>query len=230
MHNLLESYLAEVAAHLSPLPPKQRAEELREMRAHLENAVIVNRELGQAGDEAVRAAVAQFGKPEDLGENVVWAWRRGKRTGRRKDAWSFSGAAACVMALVSLEVTLLRTPENSFLHSPDNTVHPWFVGLGVLSVAMIAQALAGWIGGFAFPRRAVLGATFAVALPCGIGVWLTISKSIQYGRPDDFYAAAYRLLSNLVFGAITVLGAWAGSRWRAKNRRGGEGVSVRLKR
>jgi len=37
MHSLLESYLAEVAAHLSALPAKQRNEELREMRAHLES-------------------------------------------------------------------------------------------------------------------------------------------------------------------------------------------------
>ena len=76
MHSLLEAYLSEVEAHLGALPTKRRAEELREMRTHLENAVIVNRELGQSEEEAARSAVAQFGTAQDLGENVAWAWRR----------------------------------------------------------------------------------------------------------------------------------------------------------
>lgn len=47
MHSLLESYLAETGAKLSPLPAKRREEEMHEMRSHLENAVIVNCELRQ---------------------------------------------------------------------------------------------------------------------------------------------------------------------------------------
>jgi len=100
MHNLLESYLAEVAAHLSALPPKQRAEELREMRAHLENAVIVNRELGQAEDEVAQNAVAQFGTPQDLGENVVWAWQRGKAL-NKKSLFGATVATTLVLCLMT---------------------------------------------------------------------------------------------------------------------------------
>ncbi len=78
MHTLLESYLAEVAAHLNTLPVKQRTEELGEMRQHLLNAVTVNQELNQSEEDAAASAVAQFGTPKDLSENVVWAWRRGR--------------------------------------------------------------------------------------------------------------------------------------------------------
>ncbi len=83
MHKVIESYLSEVAAHLSALPTKQRTEELREMRLHLENAVIVSRELGQSEEEAAQSIVAQFGTPKDLGENVVQVWRRGEK--RKKE-------------------------------------------------------------------------------------------------------------------------------------------------
>ena len=96
MHSLLESYLSEVAAHLGPMPVKQRSEELREMRAHLENAVIVSRELGQSEEDAAANAVMQFGTPEALGQSAVAAWRRGVR----RDWRDLAGAAACTFALM----------------------------------------------------------------------------------------------------------------------------------
>ena len=71
MHRLLETYLSEVSAHLGALPPKRRAEELREMRTHLENAIVVSHELGRSEAEAAANAVAQFGTARDLGENLV---------------------------------------------------------------------------------------------------------------------------------------------------------------
>jgi uncharacterized membrane protein len=46
MHNPLEEYLTELSEYLAPLPIQQRNEELKEMRQHLQNAVIVNREFG----------------------------------------------------------------------------------------------------------------------------------------------------------------------------------------
>ena len=47
MHSLLDGYLEQVAACLSALPAKRRADELREIRQHLQNAVTANRERGQ---------------------------------------------------------------------------------------------------------------------------------------------------------------------------------------
>lgn len=84
MHTLLELYLSEVAAFLQPLSPQRRDEELQEMRQHLLNAIIVNREMGQSEDEAAKSAVAQFGTPTAVGENVVWAWRRQARQRTRR--------------------------------------------------------------------------------------------------------------------------------------------------
>ena len=52
MHRLLESYLSEVAAHLSALPVVRRNEELREMRSHLLSAVEAYQERGETEAEA----------------------------------------------------------------------------------------------------------------------------------------------------------------------------------
>jgi hypothetical protein len=67
MHSLLEAYLSELAAHLSALPTKPRVEELREMRAHLENAVAGYRAQGSTDEEAAQAALAQFVGARDHG-------------------------------------------------------------------------------------------------------------------------------------------------------------------
>ncbi len=46
MHKQLEDYLTEVARQIGSIPKPRRDEELREMRAHLVNAVAAHRERG----------------------------------------------------------------------------------------------------------------------------------------------------------------------------------------
>ena len=75
MHKQLEDYLAEVARQIGSIPKPRRDEELREMRAHLVNAVAANRELGQSEDVAVAHALNDFGTPAEAALNVVRAWR-----------------------------------------------------------------------------------------------------------------------------------------------------------
>ncbi len=146
MHSLLEDYLSEVAAHLGALPIKQRNEELREMRAHLENAVIVSRELGQSEEEAAQNAVAQFGTPQDLGENVVWAWRREEKLNKR----SFWGATGCTFAiLVFTPVLIVFLPFG-----------PWLpTGFGINSPLIV-----GMICGSIFWKRGIVGIALGTAL------------------------------------------------------------------
>jgi len=172
MHSLLENYLSEVATHLSPLPPKRRNEEVREMRSHLENAVIVNRELGQSEDEAAQNAAEQFGMPEDLGQNVVWAWRRGEVLSRR----SFWGAAVSTMTLVNLlpYLTILLTcnfvvPFAEWLRE----THHWsFLTVNTLADLIVpapAWWLIGTISGRFFPKRAVAGTG------CILAAWVALA-------------------------------------------------------
>ena len=95
MHSLLEDYLSAVAAHLSALPSKQRAEELREMRMHLENAVIVSQELGQSEEEAAQNAVAQFGTPRLSGGKRLWRLATRRERSQARSVW---GAAVCTLS------------------------------------------------------------------------------------------------------------------------------------
>ena len=203
MHNLLESYLAEVAAHLSPLPPKQRAEELREMRAHLENAVIVNRELGQAEDEAAQKAVAQFGAPQDLGENIVWAWRRGKALNKR----SLLGAAAAttlVLCLAALYMNYVGLP--SWLNQYCNE-HPGYTMTLVRGVVLANFGLAGLVAGSLFPKRAARGACLGLAL-----FWVGWAAVDGIGRSGLWSFLFYGDRAGWML--ATIVTAWAGSRSR----------------
>jgi len=76
MHKQLEDYLAKVEKSLSPLPQGRRDEELKEMRQHLLSTVELNQENEQTEDQAVAAALQQFGGHRELGARVVSAWRR----------------------------------------------------------------------------------------------------------------------------------------------------------
>ncbi|MGI4787579.1 MAG: HAAS signaling domain-containing protein [Janthinobacterium lividum] len=142
MHSLLEDYLSEVAAHLNALPKKRRAEELAEMRTHLLNAATVSQELGQSEEDAVANAVQQFGTPEDLGENLVWAWRREDKLIKR----SFWGATLCSLAV------LLFAP---FLFVP--LVLPHLNPLGLAHFSMGEWLL--WLVGIRFAGPIFAGAT-----------------------------------------------------------------------
>ncbi len=82
MHSLLEAYLAGVAVHLSALPAKRRADELREVQAHLESAVAAVREGGASEAEAVGAVLEQFGQAKAVARGFVAAWRRGENRRR----------------------------------------------------------------------------------------------------------------------------------------------------
>ena len=211
MHSLIEQYLSEVAAHLSALPPKRRAEEMREMRTHLENAAIVNRELGQSEDEAAADAVAQFGAAQDLGENIVWAWRRGKALNRK----SFLGAAAAttlVLCLDALYMNFVGFP--SWLDRYCNG-HPGFTMTLVRGVLLTNFGLAGLVSGIAFPKRAVQGACLGLAF-----FWAGWAAVDGIGRSGLWSFLFYGDRAGWMLAAIA--SAWVGSRsrlaWKGRGR------------
>jgi len=160
MHTLLENYLAEVAAHLSVLPTKRRNEELREMRAHLENAVIVSRELGHSEDDA-----AQFGTPQDLGDNLVWAWQRERTLNKRSLAGAVitSLVGMCLMWFVAPSGMLYTT--DPVLALMERTYHWSGQEYSIFYLLICDFPLYFLIGagsGRFFPRRAVLGTSLVV--------------------------------------------------------------------
>lgn len=222
MHTLLEAYLSEVARHLSPLPFKRRAEELREMRAHLENAVTVSRQQGRTEAEAARAAVQQFGPPEAVGAGAVAAWKRGRSLDRK----SFWGSAACA-AVTTLLVTRLTLhllaflpplPARGFVQPPfDARLWAWCIAW-----LMPTFLLVGGLSGFLFPKRAVPGV--AVGLTGFLSYFLLAGAVAGSRWPEVSFVSlldeSYWLSSVAAMDTIFILSAlaaaWAGSRWRGR--------------
>lgn len=209
MHRLLETYLSEVSAHLGALPPKRHAEELREMRAHLENAIVVSHELGRSEAEAAANAVAQFGTARDLGENLVWAWKRG----RRKDRRSFWGAVALTpLTLLGLMLAISHLPDfripwlDSYCATHEGSGE--VIGMA-LSEAMFLTAfgLAGVVAGSLSPKRAVRAACLGLTV-FFVGWAVLDGKS---GLPDNWERGAWVLAA--------VASAWATGRRRVKRAR-----------
>lgn len=218
MHSLLEAYLEEIAGHLAHLPAVRRADELREMRTHLENAVIVGRELGRTEDEAVRDALAQFGTASDLGENLVWAYRR-EQAAVRKD---FYGVAICAVAVTiltnhlprSIQSHLLPGPTHSFLQVPFSGLvwSAWVVWL------MPMFLLVGGISGLLFPKRAVAGVVAGLTPFLGyfFVVNLADASPMQISHKTDVLLA-YSM--DIVFIVAAAAAAWAVSRLRMAGQR-----------
>lgn len=213
MHSLLEDYLAEIASHLAPLPLARRDEELRELREHLLNTVAVNREKGQTEDEAALNAVQNFGTPETLGDEVVSAWRRGEW---RKSLRSFGGAAFSALALSLLLPRLINPLAHAYLRRsiPEHRSSWVYVVLVILFFAV--PVVVGVVSGLAFPKRAVLGTGFAVttwSIYYLISFSHLVSQRHLVMAPNDM---AWRVLMESVGCFISILAAWAGSRWRER--------------
>lgn len=220
MHSLLEGYLKEVAGHLAGMPAARRAEELREVRTHLENAVIVGREMGQTEDEAVRDALAQFGTPEALGENLVWAWRR-ERIRQMRNFW---GAAACAVAVTILtahlplwiHTRLLPNPGRGFLQPPFSALFwsAWAIWLTPMFL------LVGGVSGLLFPKRAVAGVVAGLTLFHSYFFVINLAHdSIAQISHQVYLLMLFGM--DIVFVVVSAAAAWAVSRLRMVGQRRG---------
>ncbi len=94
MHKQLEEYLNQFALRLGKLPRAQREDELREIRQHVEALVASHRHDGKSEDEAVRLAIAQFGRAEKIGHDL-------SQVNRKKDLAS-TAAAICIQVSVCM--------------------------------------------------------------------------------------------------------------------------------
>jgi len=231
MNSPLEQYLSEIARRLKPLPARRRDEEITEMRQHLLDAVAVNRELGQSPEEAVGTALEQFGKPGDIAENTMRAWRRDRSRDRR----SFWAGFLCMPVLVFVSVFVLSPHlmgpfvEHARARGDDllaNVIGWAFMGANV--------ALCGFLIGIAFPRRAVRSAFWAttmtvVAIACVVA-YKFVTEEAYVERPSAMPNAGQALafLAPIIgtlflwvagVGAAAALGAWLGGRLRSRGRR-----------
>lgn len=72
----LDAYISTIGGRLKRLSSAQREEELREIRQHLETLVAGHLAAGISQDEAVDAALRQFGHAEEMGRELAGAWQQ----------------------------------------------------------------------------------------------------------------------------------------------------------
>lgn len=74
MHPQLHNYLERVKSQLRSLPQGKQDEEVQELHQHLLAIVESQKESGISEDEAVAAALRQFGPPRCVGRSLRKAW------------------------------------------------------------------------------------------------------------------------------------------------------------
>lgn len=210
MHKQLENYLDEVAKSLGSLPAARLYEEIREMRQHLLNAVVIGKEQGHSEDEAISAAVKQFGTPQAVSKQIVSAWRRGAWRDRR-DLW---GTVACVFVLsFTLRVAAGIVFPALIDYLGKTHFSPW-LGLVGISWFIVCSAVQGTAIGALFPRNAVkaipVGIIIEAVLDRGLCYYLASLRPHERIEPFHIASAMYLILSVL----IAALFARVGSQWR----------------
>ena len=142
----LERYIAEIGMRLGALPAARRDEELRELRQHLTALVEGHRARGLSEDAAVAAALRQFGRAEQLGQDLHAAWARP----RLPRLWPWVGA---YLVLVALIFGALATANDKVTDFPNNVG-----GQLVLALVLPAGTLAFQVVAYVRARQAARGA------------------------------------------------------------------------
>ena len=213
MNSQLEQYLEEVETRLHELPMQQRQEEVAEIRLHIGTMIEAHKELGCTEEEAVRQALAQFGKAQVLSQGLSYAFHRGSNSlqGNLLTATVVASIACLIMSQLRFCVTSTFIP--TFVSgSQMNVVTGWWVG-----TLFIFPLLQGWLTAMAAPRKAVQGVALASVL--SLGTFLIVSNFS--GFLPAFLPSTIRLQMFvfetgwwLVCTSIAMLGAKAGAGWK----------------
>lgn len=157
MQNRLESYLEEVQAFMRAVPQASRGAEIAELRHHLLEAVAARQKSGASEEEAVEAALRQFGPALAVAQGIVRAWWRGRLLGWRSSTPGTACVAGLLLCLPSVLISFLPPPSSDF-PLPPNT---FLVRSVPLEYHLFWSFAVGATAGFLAPRRAV------AAMPLG---------------------------------------------------------------
>ena len=151
------------------------------MHQHLLNAVIVNQELGQSEEEAVQTALEQFGIPENLGERMVWVWRREEQKKNTRSFWKW---AFLLLAVILFDIVKRPQVISSCL--------PGFFLAFVLLVwwRLTPHSAPAW---WAFKKQPI-GLPQLLLGTAGACAWLLVC----------IFTASHSLMPNLLLGFFTI--------------------------
>lgn len=187
----LENYLAQIERELRALPSQARADEMREIEAHLRTMIEAR------GD--VAGVLAQFGKPRKVGRDLRRAWER-----KQPEAWwrailaLIAGVAVQAFATILLVAVVQISSEYSWdtkfqvAFSPSIAV---FIGVSLMILYYSAVPFASGLAmGAVSPKRSkwIIGLYFVSLLA------IVLFEQIRIGNSDSDFGGD--LLSSLLFG------------------------------
>ena len=133
-----ETYVDELRQELRDLPVASRAQELAEVRTHLEDLKAANVELGLSEEEAESAAVSQFGGSRAVGKAV-------KKSCWREQLDTVFGVA-WLSGLLCWLPTLMLLHRDGTMDTPKNGISLCGYGLSSLFLGMILYKIAPRFG------------------------------------------------------------------------------------
>jgi len=207
MHSRLEQYLQTVEQNLHALPAEERHNELNEIRLHMEALVEANRELGSTEEEAVSQALAQFGRAQTVGKELIHAHQWGGQPQWRSlvGATTFNYFGGFVATQITSGLCLLTA------HAPLMPVI--WIGDSLLTTLSV-----GWLTGAVAPRHAVKGTLYshllrAVTTPFIFALFLP--ATIRSATLSSMSYWAMLVASTAISTPLAMFGAKLGAQWRS---------------
>jgi hypothetical protein len=199
----LTEFFQQLNAPLQAMPVQDRAELHTEMRQHLDALVAAHQELGASSEEALRAAIQQFGDPGKTGKNLFREWRR---TGRRPSEMRQSPEtlAKAIWHMIGCKGLMLGLSAAAGIPLTEHGTGPV---LTCYLVCFLAPLLAGIMTGWKMPEKAAPGAFYA-------GLFFMFPFMIMMFQSEH---ALSGLVIALDWLAVSYVGAYAAS----AQRRGG---------
>lgn len=143
----LEDYLAEIEVQLATLPAERREAQLREIRLHLQLMVEDYIAIGDSPEEAVAAALRQFGSSSKLGRELKGVQRQDKLRRWRP----LLAGLAWYGANIALYGSFCSLIEYCGFLLPRELNTPWSYHI----VLVISGLVGGWIAESVAPRKAI---------------------------------------------------------------------------
>jgi len=214
----LEDYLDRVVTPLMDDVPRARRRELRaELSAHLEALIEAHIELGSTPEEAVAAAIRQFGSPRQVGKQWLREWRREQPAGLRSALHT-----ARIGLLCFLPASLFAWCANSAAIAVGSSAVGGLLVLNTLLFPITAGLITGMLSRTRHGFGALLGCSGAALLCAILGALEGIPELVE-ARHFPFAAlamtqmvfwlplaaAAGAIGGRLRHGARAALGRWA---------------------
>src|SRR5579871_1066639 len=156
---LLESYLERACAADNPTVPAQDQADLRrEMSGHIQALAAAHEELGATPEEAMQAALRQFGEAEVIGKGV--AREMGQRSSWLGSPLTVSMVGGCVINLVALP-GINAVLANTQLDVISPTGQLFGIALGCIASGVIWKRRKSVREAALWNARFCTGATFA---------------------------------------------------------------------